>query len=375
MKTKLTALTTATLLSTITLLAQTKAEDFRQPYPLGQQNNSEHFTGDVWLSKLIQDDSLQLPAYNVTFAPGCINAWHAHSAGQVLMATAGVGYYQEQGKPARRLYPGDVVEIQPNVVHWHGAAPDSWFAHIALMPSPETNKTQWLQLIGEETYREAVASTTKEEQRELSPRQLAIAELGAYTGRGDLTGVRSAVVRAFEAGMTQNEVKEVLTHAYAYAGFPRSLRAIQTMMDVVKERQAQHIDDPVGREASPIKARGDKYKRGAVILEKLSGIPAGAPRAGYAAYVPTIDSFLKEHLFADIFERDLLSYTERELATVSILAALGGVEPMAAGHLQISLNLGLTKPQLTALFDHLDLRLGAKATAPLRILLSGLPTH
>lgn len=371
---KIASLASALVLSALPLLAQTKAEDFRQPYPLGVQNNSENFTGDVWLSKLIQDDSLKLPAYNVTFAPGCINSWHSHAAGQVLLATAGVGYYQEQGKPARRLYPGDIVEIAPDVVHWHGAAPDSWFAHVALMPQIERNRTSWREPIGAEAYREAVASTATAPQKELTARQLAIADLGAYTGRGDLAGLRVALVRAFEAGMTQNEIKEVLTHAYAYAGFPRALRAIQTMMDVVKARQEAGISDPEGREASPIRARGDKYRRGAEILSKLTGAPASASQAGYALYVPTIERFLKEHLFADIFERDLLSYTERELATVSILAALGGVEPMAAGHLGICLNLGLTKAQLTTLFDHLDHGFGPRTTAPLRTILAGLRT-
>ena len=64
---------------------------------------------------------------NVTFEPGCRNNWHSHTGGQLLIAVGGVGYYQERGKAARRLLPGDVVEIAPNVEHWHGAAPDSWF--------------------------------------------------------------------------------------------------------------------------------------------------------------------------------------------------------------------------------------------------------
>lgn len=68
------------------------------------------------------------------FEPGCRNNWHSHKAGQLLIATAGVGYYQEKGKIARKLFPGDIIEIAPNTIHWHGAAPDSWFHILPLQP-------------------------------------------------------------------------------------------------------------------------------------------------------------------------------------------------------------------------------------------------
>ena len=101
-----------TVVTTASAMAQTRVEEFQQPYPAGQKNPpTANFTGDVWLSPVIKNDSLQLPAINVTFAPGCINSWHYHTGGQILVATAGTGYYQEQGKPARRLHAGDIVEI------------------------------------------------------------------------------------------------------------------------------------------------------------------------------------------------------------------------------------------------------------------------
>lgn len=358
------------IVTTASAMAQTRVEDFLQPYPAGQKNlPTSNFTGDVWLSPVIKTDCLNLPAINVTFAPCCINSWHYHTGGQVLVATAGTGYYQEQGKPARRLHAGDIVEIAPGVVHWHGAAPDSWFAHVAVIPNSKTNKTVWQNPVGEAAYLAAIKVSNTQKaavDNSLTARERAIIALGSYTGKGDLNGLRGAITSGFEAGMTQNEIKEVLIHAYAYGGFPRSLRAIQTMMEVVEAREAKGINDPVGREASAIKAKGNKYQRGANILAELTGVPAGNKRAGYTAFAPAIDTFLKEHLFADIFERDLLTYRERELATVSILAGVGGVEPMLHAHMGICLHLGITPNQLDKLIDIIEFNLGRQYSAPVR---------
>lgn len=265
---------------------------------------------------------------NVTFEPGCRNSWHSHKAGQMLIATAGVGYYQEKGKPARRLFPGDIVEIAPDVVHWHGAAPDSWFAHVAITCNPQTNAAVWLEPVSDEQYREAVTGSESryaEANHVLTAREQAIVAVASYTGKGDLEHLKLALVEALEAGMTINEINEVLIHAYAYCGFPRSLRAIQTFVQVVNARKANGMNDPIGREASVVNDNRSRYERGRDILAEISGTPASAPKAGYAIFAPTVERFLKEHLFADLFERDLLTYRERELATVSILAGVGGV--------------------------------------------------
>ena len=172
--------------------------------------------------------------------------------------------------------------------------------------------------------------------------------------------------------MTVNQVNEVLIHAYAYCRFPRSLRAIQTFMQVVDERKARGIDDPIGREATVIEDNRSRYERGRDILAEISGISVDAPKAGYAVFAPTVERFLKEHLFADLFERDLLTYRERELATVSVLAGVGGVEPMASGHMAICLHLGITYEQLSALLDIVDTNLGKTYSEPLRGVLNQL---
>lgn len=159
--------------------------------------------------------------------------------------------------------------------------------------------------------------------------------------------------------MTVNEVKEVLVHTYAYCGFPRSLRGLQTLVTVLDEREAKGITDNRGREASPITDARGKYERGRDILAKISGVPADAPKADYAVLAPEIEVFLKEHLFADLFERDVLTYVERELATVAVIAALGkGVEPMLRGHMGIAMNVGVTPDQLYNLLALIEKNVG-----------------
>lgn len=190
--------------------------------------------------------------------------------------------------------------------------------------------------------------------------------MASYTGKGDLEHLKQALAEALEAGMTVNEVNEVLIHAYAYCGFPRSLRAIQTFMQVVDERKAKGIDDPVGQEATVIENDRSRYERGRDVLAEISGISVDAPKAGYAVFAPTVERFLKEHLFADLFERDLLTYRERELATVSVLAGVGSAEPMAYGHISICLHLGITAEQLSALLNIVETNLGKMYSEPLR---------
>lgn len=368
---------TVLLLLSVGVKAQNNPETtFRQPYPLGEKlSPNPNFTGEVWLAPLSELKELNVPMSNVTFEPGCRNSWHSHKAGQLLIATAGIGYYQEKGQPARRLFPGDIVEIAPDVVHWHGASPDSWFAHIAITTNPQNNAAVWLSPVSDEQYREATSETENrytESNKVLSVREQAIVAVASYTGKGDLEHLRRAFVQALEAGMTINEINEVLIHAYAYCGFPRSLRAIQTFMQVVDTRKANGINDTIGREASTATNNKSRYELGRDVLAEISGTPADAPKTGYAVFAPTIERFLKEHLFADLFERDLLTYRERELATVSILAGVGGVEPMFRSHAAICLHLGVTAEQLSALLNIVEMNLGETYSEPLRGVLNQL---
>ena len=120
-------------------------------FPIGEKLESENFKGTVWLNMLVPFDS-KLPIGNVTFEPGCRNSWHKHAGGQVLLVTGGRGWYQEWGQPARELHAGDVVNIPADVKHWHGAAKDSWFVHIAIEVNPEKGLAVWLEPVSDEDY-------------------------------------------------------------------------------------------------------------------------------------------------------------------------------------------------------------------------------
>ena len=130
--------------------------EFKDVFPRGEENTaySKYFVGQSYLNMLSVE---QVVIGNVTFEPGCRNNWHIHHAksggGQILLCTAGRGYYQESGKEPRELKPGDVVNIPAEVKHWHGAAPDSWFSHVAVeVPGTET-KNEWCELVSDEDYR------------------------------------------------------------------------------------------------------------------------------------------------------------------------------------------------------------------------------
>ncbi len=181
----------------------------------------------------------------------------------------------------------------------------------------------------------------------LTEGQQSIILISAYTAKGELQDLKPALNKGLDAGLTVNEIREVIVHLYAYCGFPRSIRGLQTFMAVLDERKARGISDIPGAEASPINQESDKYERGKKVLEELTNAPQDKPLSGYGAFAPVIDTFLKEHLFADIFERDVLTYTQRELVTISVLSAIGGAEPMLRSHMAICLNLGLTQDQLT----------------------------
>jgi quercetin dioxygenase-like cupin family protein/alkylhydroperoxidase/carboxymuconolactone decarboxylase family protein YurZ len=179
----------------------------------------------------------------------------------------------------------------------------------------------------------------------LTDKQKKIATISANTAIGNLHALKQELNAGLDAGLTINEIKEVLVQMYAYAGFPRSLQGINTFMAVLEERKAKGINDTVGNVFSPITETGDKYTRGKETLQQLTGRIDDKP-TGANAFAPAIDVFLKEHLFADIFERDVLTYQQRELATISALTAMPGVEPMLNSHINMGKNTGLTETQL-----------------------------
>lgn len=196
--------------------------------------------------------------------------------------------------------------------------------------------------------------------KSLDNKQKAIVRIAAVTAKGDLIKLKEELNSGLDVGLTINQIKESTVHLYAYCGFPRSIRGLQTFMTVLEERKTKGITDVVGVEASPIKVENSKYERGKAILEKLTGAKQDGPKTGYSAFAPEIDTFLKEHLFADIFERDVLTYAERELVTISVIASIGDAEPMLQSHLNICLNVGVTPIQLKDFINVIKAIIGNK---------------
>ena len=121
-------------------------------FPIGDKATT-YFTGDAWVNMLTTDVAhFDAMTYIVTFAPGSRNYWHSHPGGQILLCTSGKGFYQEKGKDIQLLQAGDVVEILPNVVHWHGATPESEFTHIGITTQASKNVVVWMEQVSDEEY-------------------------------------------------------------------------------------------------------------------------------------------------------------------------------------------------------------------------------
>lgn len=128
-------------------------KEFQSIFPMGGKNEAfaAYFLGQSYLNMLTTSG---VNIGNVTFEPECRNNWHIHhKGGQILLVTSGRGYYQEWGKPTQELHPGNVVNIPPEVKHWHGAAPDSWFSHLAVEIPADGGSNEWLEPVADAEYR------------------------------------------------------------------------------------------------------------------------------------------------------------------------------------------------------------------------------
>ncbi len=206
----------------------------------------------------------------------------------------------------------------------------------------------------------------------LQEQQKSIIAIAALTAQGNLGALKTALAKGLDTGLTVLKIRECLVHTYAYCGFPRSIRGLQTFMEVLEDRKLRGIRDSIGPDADPIQQRGSKYERGKKILNELTKAPQDRPLTGYSVFAPVIDTFLKEHLFADIFERNILSYAERELVTISVLSAIGRAEPMLRSHFSICLNVGLTPNALYEFVDVIHITLGEKEAENAKTVLNEL---
>lgn len=130
----------------------TKIEDSDKIFPQGSKITNDNFTGTAYLHQMIVADSLnRTQVGNVTFEPGARTKWHLHPGGQILLATGGVGYYQEKGRPKVILRKGDVIKCPANIPHWHGASVDTAFVQVAIT-NTRNGPTQWLGTVTDEEY-------------------------------------------------------------------------------------------------------------------------------------------------------------------------------------------------------------------------------
>ena len=195
----------------------------------------------------------------------------------------------------------------------------------------------------------------------LDKKQQSIIKIASFTANGNLEKLKVALEEGLENGLTINEINEILVHTYAYVGFPKSIAGIITFLNLVEKRKADGIKDIQGKDITEIPKDIDKNEYGANVRAKLLGLEKDSEPQGYRAFSPVIDRFLKEHLFADIFARDILDFKTRELVTISVLVSSDNImEQFIKGHMQICMNMGLTKEQLFDFVKVIKLNVGEK---------------
>lgn len=178
----------------------------------------------------------------------------------------------------------------------------------------------------------------------LNAKQKAIATAASYAARGDQNGLKQALIAGLDNGVTVNEFKEILVQVYAYCGFPRSLNALSTLMNVEEERGNK---DEQGK-LPGARPQGNSIDYGTENQTKLVGQPVSGKLFEFA---PAIDEYLKAHLFGDIFARDNIDWQTRELATIAMLASMNGVESQLNSHIKVGKHNGLTDEQVAAILD------------------------
>lgn len=189
----------------------------------------------------------------------------------------------------------------------------------------------------------------------LNAKQQSIVTIAAFTANGNLPKLNPAIYEGLDAGLTISEVQEVIVQMYAYAGFPRSLNALHTFMEVLKERKRKGIHDTQGKIASPYPANKSKLEFGTENQTRLVGSPV---MGEIYEFSPAIDQFLKEHLFGDIFGRDILDYQTREIATIAALASLAGTDNQLRSHFKVGMHNGLTQDQLNSIVSIIQSKVG-----------------
>ena len=206
-----------------------------------------------------------------------------------------------------------------------------------------------------------VAPQTKGQNMVLTTKQQALVAIAANEAKGNIGGLKAALNEGLEQGLTVSEAKEALSQLYAYTGFPRSLNALGALQQVVKERTDKGLRIDEGREADQLPKDYDALKQGTEVQTKLCG---GQPFT--YTFAPQTDYYLKAHLFGDIFARNNLTFADREVVTVSAIAALPGCEPQLQAHVSGARNMGVSDETLKAMPALLETKIGVAEAERLR---------
>ena len=340
-------------------------------FPVGKANTGfeQYFTGRSWLAPLTGNKDLNVPMSNVTFEPGCRNNWHSHTGGQLLIAVGGVGYYQERGKAARRLLPGDVVEIAPVIEHWHGAAPDSWFSHLAIGCNPQTNQNTWLERVDDQQYAEATkgnvaiglqatdpelddifSNFTKEVQEygALDIKTRLMVTLASNIASQAQAEYRITLESALNEGIAPIEIKEILYQSVAYAGMAKVRNFIGITNDILLARGVR-----LPLEEQSVVSSETRFNKGLELQKSIFGERIEQMHKNAPDNQKHIQRYLSANCFGDYQTRSGLNVKTRELITFSILVSLGGCESQVKSHIQGNANVGNNKDTLLAVVTQL----------------------
>ena len=209
------------------------------------------------------------------------------------------------------------------------------------------------------------ATTASSQDMTLSIKQQALVTIAANEAKGDIKGLKAALNDGLEQGLTVNESKEALSQLYAYTGFPRSLNALGTLQQVIKERTEAGLRIDEGREADPQPKDYNALKQGTEVQTRLCG---GQPFT--YTFAPQTDYYLKAHLFGDIFARNNLTFADREIITIAAISALPGCEPQLQAHVSGARNMGVSDEVLMEMPALLETKIGTAEAERLRCALA-----
>jgi 4-carboxymuconolactone decarboxylase len=371
-----------------------KDDEHRRPtFPPGEKTSPDYFSGTAWVNILVpQDETGSYAIGNVLFEPRSRNHWHKHPAGQILLVTDGKGYYQERGKPAKVLTPGDIVIIPSDVEHWHGAAHDSSLTHIVITNNGERGPVQWLDPVTDEEYERLVSGfpqsktihlteAAMKNHEELFPNHHSALKmsdpelievfdnfafdevlrygnldsktrvlliLGSTIASQALQEYRVMLGAAFNVGITPVEIKEVLYQSVPYVGIAKVFDFIHATNDFLRSKG---VFLPL--EGQSTTTQETRYENGLNIQKRIFGELIDTMYQDSPKDLLHIQHYLSANCFGDYYTRGGLDLKTRELLTFAMLLSLGGAEQQVKGHVQGNVNMGNDRSVLLSVITQL----------------------